>query len=491
MKKVSVSAPGKLMLLGEHAVVYDRPCIVTAVDQRLIVKIEKTSKGRFEFESSDVNISNHSKYLTEIGTGEIPRGAKFVELAIKNTYDKFGLKEGLKIKTKSEFSPLYGFGSSSASTVSVIKGLSELFKLRLSDRDIFDLAYKTILDVQKIGSGFDIAAAIWGGTIFFTKGAEIVEPLISETQSEYVIGYSGVKADTASLVRDIKNKLDNNQKKVNRIFDAIAKIVNEAKERFVEGDWERVGKLMNFNQEYLRNLGVSTQKIEDMIYAAKKAGAYGAKLSGAGGGDCMIAIVGSKVKKKVESAITAAGGEVMDIKISAPGVRVETSDDPKELFIVINEDDKVLDFKTRYDCHHDKSFIHRTVGILIYNQKGELLLQKRSSTKDMDSGLWAISAAGHVIKGQTYDEAMRRELKEELGISIPIKRIKKFISKSKNETEMAVLYEGYSDGPFKINPEETEKIEFYSLRKLKFFVESNILKIAPDSVNTLKEAEII
>ena len=80
---------------------------------------------------------------------------------------------------------------------------------------------------------------------------------------------------------------------------------------------------MNFNQEYLRDLGVSTEKLESMIYAAKQAGAYGAKLSGAGGGDCMIALVLTEKKKEIEDAIVSAGGVVVPVSVHKEGVRVD------------------------------------------------------------------------------------------------------------------------------------------------------------------------
>ena len=84
-----------------------------------------------------------------------------------------------------------------------------------------------------------------------------------------------------------------------------------------------MGKLFDFNQEYLRDLGVSTDKLEDLISAAKKAGALGAKLSGAGGGDCMIALAPPARQNAVKDAITKAGGQVIDVRANAQGVRIE------------------------------------------------------------------------------------------------------------------------------------------------------------------------
>ncbi len=106
-------------------------------------------------------------------------------------------------------------------------------------------------------------------------------------------------------------------------FEAYNALGGGIKEKIIENDWERVGKLMDFNQEYLRDLGVSSEKLETLISAAKGAGAWGAKLSGAGGGDCMIALAHPKKRASVEAAITGAGGKVIHILPHAHGVRKE------------------------------------------------------------------------------------------------------------------------------------------------------------------------
>lgn len=283
------SAPGKLLLLGDHAVVYGRPCIVTAVSQRLYVSEKETD------------------YLGD---------RRFIDAAVK----AWGIGNET-LCAKSDFSATVGLGSSSAVTVAALKAL----RPAASNRELFDAAYKIVLDIQGRGSGFDVAAAIWGGTLYFVTGGKVIQPL-NVKDMPLVVGYTGIKADTATLMANVAEKMKVQPERVERIYDAIAKLVEEAKMKMLNGDWEQVGKLMDFNQEYLRDLGVSSEKLEALISAAKAAGAWGAKLSGAGGGDCMIALHPDGVagKRRVEEAVTKAGGQVIHITTGAPGVRRET-----------------------------------------------------------------------------------------------------------------------------------------------------------------------
>ena len=323
MNRITVSAPGKLMLLGEHAVVDNHPCLVTAVDQRMRVTVEILDILEFQLEAMDVNVTGYRKPLRELGVGDIPKGAKFVEIAIKNINEKYPIKTGLKITTTSEFSSQFGFGSSSASTVCVVKALSQLLKLKLTNKEIFDISYKTVLDIQGKGSGFDVGAAVYGGTLYFVTGGKMIEPLKIRSLS-LIVGYSGVKADTVTLMNNVKVTFANKQDRLTKIYNDIEDLVNQAKVVLVKGDLKTFGELMNKNQKYLQELGVSIDKLDNMIKGALAAGAYGAKLSGAGGGDCMIAISPENKEKEVERRIKQAGGEIIDVATNAEGVRIES-----------------------------------------------------------------------------------------------------------------------------------------------------------------------
>jgi len=286
--KVKASAPGKLMLFGEHAVIYGYPCIVTTVSSRIYVEVEKTS-GQFKIDAPQV------------------KDTRFVEEAIKQFCEKYKVDNKILIKTYSDFSSQYGFGSSSAVTVATIKALGKLYEIEISKKEIFDLGYKVIRAIQKVGSGFDIASAVYGGTIYFVTAGKIIEQLSVKNLS-LVVGYSGIKASTTQIVNNLKPDF--------KIFDEIKKIVEKAKISLVNSDWKRTGELMNQNHKLLQELRVSTEKLDRMCQVSVEAGAYGAKLSGAGGGDCMIALVSKDKKEQVENSIVNAGGEIINVKIN-------------------------------------------------------------------------------------------------------------------------------------------------------------------------------
>lgn len=320
--KITVSAPGKLVLLGEHAVVYNRPCLVTAVGQRMKVTVELTQKPIFQLNAPDVQVTGYKKSISQLGVGDIPKGAKFVEIAVLNFASKYKIKDGLKVTTKSEFSSQLGFGSSSASTVCVIKALSQLTGKKLSNKQLFDLSYKTVLSIQGKGSGVDVASAIFGGTLYFVTAGEVIKPLNLKSLP-LMIGYSGVKADTVTLINQVAEKSKKYPQVIENIYDSITTLVELAKKAALKMDWISFGELMNLNQGYLESLGVSIRKLSDMIYAAREAGAYGAKLSGAGGGDCMLALAPQKSRKAVEQAINKAGGQAINVAANVEGVRIE------------------------------------------------------------------------------------------------------------------------------------------------------------------------
>jgi isopentenyl-diphosphate delta-isomerase type 1 len=145
-------------------------------------------------------------------------------------------------------------------------------------------------------------------------------------------------------------------------------------------------------------------------------------------------------------------------------------DDQRALFIVVDESDTVLGYKTRYTCHHSPEIIHRAVDVVLYNTKGEILLQKRSKQKDTFPGYLTVSASGHVDKGESYEDAIYREIHEELGIQNPkniaLTKKGKYIVRLEHESEMTALFSGVYDGEIVPAEDEVESVLFVLPDKL-------------------------
>jgi len=417
-QQITASAPGKLMLLGEHAVVYGRPCLVTAVG-RWQATVAPASDNLLHVTAPDVGLFDCALPLTG-SVGEVPTGARFIVAAVQEFRRQHGGRGGLRVKrhhallpatagmmalqisTSSVLSSRYGLGSSAAVTVAVLQALAAWHGLPLTERELFDLGRRAVLAVQGVGSGFDVAAAVYGGTLYFAAGGPTIEPLAvndlqglvkvsisslraqrsnlshgatvrllcfvsfarlrtgsrnrsaplkrhhallpetagvmalhrNDSQNDFdraggdlplVVGYSGVKADTSTLVRGVAARRAAAPQETDRLFDESAILVEAGRQALQAGDFATLGSLFDQAQELLVRLGVSTPRLEALIAAAREAGAWGAKLSGAGGGDCLIALVPAARRQAVEAAIVAAGGELVAVRPGEPGARVEDS----------------------------------------------------------------------------------------------------------------------------------------------------------------------
>lgn len=157
------------------------------------------------------------------------------------------------------------------------------------------------------------------------------------------------------------------------------------------------------------------------------------------------------------------------------------TDNQNEIFDIVNEKDEVIGQAARGEVHKNKNLIHRSVGVIVFDKKGRVFLQQRSATKDTDPLKWTISASGHVLSGDSYEETALRELKEELGLNLykgtpcyarsPLEKafiesVCKYICREPNETEMQMLFKGYSDGPFKLHLEEIIQGKFFTQDEL-------------------------
>ena len=319
--RVVASAPGKLMLYGEHAVVYGSPCIVTAVDQRVRVSVEPNGEGEIHVSSPNVGLDEYHKKITRLGQDDLPKSMAFVEMLVKRFYEKNKIIQGIRISTESDFSTQFGFGSSAAVVSALVLALSKFFEVAMSKKEMFEMAYQAVLDVQGVGSGFDVASSIYGGTLYYVTPGAVIEP-VYESELPLVVGYTGIKADTPTIIRQVA-ELKRKEQWVDSVFRDIKDLVNKAKKEFMQKNFAQLGLLMDNNQKLLSTLRVSSKELDNLIRAVREVGAYGAKLSGAGGGDCMVAFCPEEKLDDAGSAIERAGGIWMKVKTGAEGVKFD------------------------------------------------------------------------------------------------------------------------------------------------------------------------
>lgn len=143
---------------------------------------------------------------------------------------------------------------------------------------------------------------------------------------------------------------------------------------------------------------------------------------------------------------------------------------PDEQFTVVDENDLIVGYKTRRECHHDPSIIHRAVDVVLFDSAGNILLQKRSRQKDTYPGYYTVSASGHIDKGESYEAAARREMEEELGIEralrLKLTHVATYIVRLKAEAEMTALFRGIYEGSISPAHDEVESVQYVSPKKL-------------------------
>lgn len=319
MRIVQCSAPGKLMLFGEHAVVYGYPCLVSAVDKRIAAKVIEHKAKTVIIEAPDVGVPRLVMSETELFSRHYPREVSFIGETVRTFFCGGRTFQGVKVRTKSDFSHSWGLGSSSAVSVAVLAALNGLMDLRVGKKELFSRCFRTVLAVQGSGSGFDVAAGVWGGTLLYSRGAKQLRELQLH-RLPLMVCYSGQKADTTRLIALVARRREKEPVKVDGIFRNMAAVVQKAVPALERENWKEVGRLMNENHRLLVELGVSTPKIEKLVLAARRGGAWGVKISGAGGGDNIIVLSPDRAKASIAACLKSLGGRIISVGLNSSGV---------------------------------------------------------------------------------------------------------------------------------------------------------------------------
>ena len=323
---VIASAPAKIILLGEHFVVYGEPAIVMAIDKRAYARVEKRKDNRLHVRSMDLNLEvffENGSFRVEQGD---PKEAKMkfepVKQAIEKVMEKHGQHVGLDIEINSTVPVGAGLGSSAAVIAATTAATGAILDVKLSKEDILRITYTAEKIVHGTPSGVDPAISTMGGTMLFQMDTGF-KPLEVKTNIPLIIGDTGVERSTRVQVEKVRDLVDKYPRVTEHLMKAAREIVLRAIEALKENDLETLGTMMNINHALLYGIGVSDESLEWLANAARKAGALGAKLTGAGGGGCMIALAREEKLEQVSEAIQRSGGRPFVARKTEEGVRIE------------------------------------------------------------------------------------------------------------------------------------------------------------------------
>lgn len=146
-----------------------------------------------------------------------------------------------------------------------------------------------------------------------------------------------------------------------------------------------------------------------------------------------------------------------------------------EILEIVDKEGNVLGTAPRNEIHGNPALIHKVVHVLVFNDKGDLLLQKRALDKDVAPGMWDTSVGGHMEPGETTEQAALREMKEELGFSAPVDFIYKYIHSNDYETELVNTFKCVYNGEIQIDPEEIIEVRHWSFDEIKTHIDSGQL----------------
>ena len=289
------AAAGKVILLGEHAVVYGKHALALPIPGAVTAAVKEADGLSLEVPDWGLRRS-------------VSRDAGGIDAAVYRILDSLGVSgEGFAIRVRSELPRGMGLGSSAAFAVAIVRAFDRLLGLSLDDERVNEIAFECEKLAHGNPSGVDNTLATFARPMLFCRqGAFDVEELELATKPPIVIACGHQPGVTHEQVAGVRARYEARQQTYDAIFDQIDALSVAGARALKAGDYVELGQLMNVCQGLLNALGVSTPELEQMVDVARKAGASGAKLTGAGGGGSIVAVCPGAVEEVVK-ALRAAG----------------------------------------------------------------------------------------------------------------------------------------------------------------------------------------
>jgi mevalonate kinase len=293
---VTSSAPGKVYLFGEHAVVYGEPAVPCAIERRARVTAQERDSG-LRVNAADLTLDGFTVEYdgeaaerpdVDVSDSLVDAAIGYVNEAVAQARDAAGVTDvGFDITIESDIPLGGGLGSSAAVVVAAIDAATRELGVALDAAELAERAYEVEYAVQDgDASRADTYCCAMGGAVR-VEGDDCRQ--IPAPDLPFVIGYDGGTGDTGRLVAGVRS-LREQYDFARHTVDAIGDLVRQGESALEAGDVAELGRLMDFNHGLLTAIGVSSRSLDAMVWAARDAGAMGAKLTGAGGGGCIVAL---------------------------------------------------------------------------------------------------------------------------------------------------------------------------------------------------------
>jgi mevalonate kinase len=298
---IAAAAPGKIILFGEHAVVYGRPAIAAPVTQVSAQVTIMETGGDFLIEARD---QNRTARLDELADDDP------IAAIIRKTLTALGetAAAGATLIIQSTIPIAGGLGSGAAVSTAVARALAAFYKREIDAAAISSLVYEVEKLHHGTPSGIDNTVIAFGKPVYFVRGQPI-ETFNVPTPFRLAIADTGIHSPTRIAVGDVRAAWQADPAKYESLFDRCGEIARRARTLIESGQPDQLGPLMADNHALLREMGVSCPELDSLVEAALRGGALGAKLSGAGRGGNMIALVTDKTAASVEQALLKAGAK--------------------------------------------------------------------------------------------------------------------------------------------------------------------------------------
>ncbi|MDF1795617.1 MAG: mevalonate kinase [Coxiellaceae bacterium] len=302
----SVSAPGSVMLMGEHAVLHGEPALVAAIDKRISVTLKRRSDEVITINSE---LGQYQITLSEMIENET---FGFVVAAIKQWHNELPL--GFELSIESNLPHSMGLGSSTAVVVAVTAALANWLRPELDFALVFQRALGAVRSIQGGCSGADVAASVYGGVLAYRALPFELQPL--NWLPSWVLLYSGSKMKTADVIAHVQQQFVDKPEQLTAVYQQIGQCVRQAIEAVAQGDMQKLYQAIEKNQQAMQDLGVCNQTLTIMLnYLMAQPPIDAAKISGAGLGDCVIGFG--------ELNADDCPYDIVPVGVSAKGVLVE------------------------------------------------------------------------------------------------------------------------------------------------------------------------